>query len=759
MARADDPTPRAQRLTPLVTVSALAAATALAFGRVFQGRTPTLALIAAGLLAVALGWATRRRGLALATLASLLGLALALTWLVFPQTAWYGLPTSRTLRAVGRSIEYVGRQTRNQVAPAPPLAPLMLAAITAVWAASSSAYTLAVRAGSPLLAVLPPVALVGFADIVLEDGVRPVYAVLFLLAALAVVFSDGLRRIHQWGPVWSGRYEGRALRSATGRSLRRVALVAVAAALLVPGLLPGFRSKALIDFSGSGSSAVRLDPFVSIHASLQREEPVDLFRVTSATPSYWRLFALDQFDGSTWEMSDPGLQDAQEYGTPARFPGAFPGGSTPVEERFRILTDLGDRWIPMAYPAESLTFGDGGVRYDATLGVAQAPYPLQEGTEYEVISRRVLPTPEQLDAVTFGSPAQYGRYTFLPGDVPPKVKEVALRWAGEEPTPYRQVFAIAQHFHDGDFTYSQDVEPTADAQALVRFLTQTRTGFCQQYATAMAVLVRELGYPARVAVGYRPGTSDEGVYTVRSDDAHAWVEVLFPGYGWLPFEPTPGPFGNPLAQPGTYLNPTAPTEGGGGQAGQGSEAGGGQDAATGGLPPKIQSIEFQGSRRGGGARPFDLPSLPAPQPKEPGYSIPYRWLLGLLLLALVVLAIAIPLVKSLWRRRSLHRRQEPRRRVLAAYRVFDGEATDLGLGRHAGETLAEYRGRLTEQVAFSDGHLATLTRVTERAAYAAEPMRPEEADAAVRATRTAIRDMRRSTGLLRRMTGIFRPGL
>jgi len=270
MARSEDTAPRAQRLTPLVTVGALAFATALAFGRVFVGRLPTLELIAAGLLAVAVGWATGRRGLLQATLASLVGLALALTWLVFPQTAWYGLPTLRTLRAVGRSLEYVGQQTRNEVSPAHPLVPLMLAAITAVWAASSSAYTLAARAGSPLLAVLPPVALVGFADIVLEDGVRPVYAVALLLAALAVVFSDGLRRIHQWGPVWSGPYEGRALRSATGRGLRRVALVAVAAAVLLPGLLPGFRSAALVNFSGTGGSAVRLDPLVSIHASLER---------------------------------------------------------------------------------------------------------------------------------------------------------------------------------------------------------------------------------------------------------------------------------------------------------------------------------------------------------------------------------------------------------------------------------------------------------------------------------------------------------
>jgi transglutaminase-like putative cysteine protease len=758
MARSEDSTSRAQRLTPLLAVGALASATALAFGRVFVGRLPTLELIAAALLAVAVGWATARRGLLVATLASLVGLAFALTWLVFPQTSWYGLPTLRTLRAVGRSLEYVGQQTRAQASPTPALPPLMLAAMTAVWAASSSAYTLAARAGSPMLAVLPPVALVAFADIVLEDGVRPVYAVLFLLAALAVVFSDGLRRVRQWGPVWSGPYEGRALRSATGRGLRRVALVAIAAAVLVPGALPGFRAPALVDFSGTGGSGVRLDPLVSIHASLQRDEPLKLFQVRADEGSYWRVLALDEFDGSDWTMSDQSLEGASEYSAPARFPALYPADSAVLEQRFHILTDLGDRWIPMAYPAETLTYAQGGVRYDAGLGVAMSPDPLQEGTEYEVVSRRVQPTPEQLDAVTFGDPAQYGRYTFLPGDVPPEVREIALRWAGDARTPYRQIFAIQRHLHGGAFTYSQDVEPRDDAQAIVRFLTQTQTGFCQQYATAMAVLVRELGYPARVAVGYRPGDLQDGVYTVSTDDAHAWVEVLFPGYGWLPFEPTPGPFANPLAEPGTYLNRTAPTQGGSSGGTEGAETPGGNGGGVRGLPPKLRSLEFLGGRRRGGIGPTTPPPLPAAE-AGPGYSIPYRRLLEILLLGLTVLAIAIPLGKLAWRSRTLHRRREPRELVLAAYRVFDGEAADLGLARRTGETLAEYHERVSARVSFSNGHLGTLTRATERAAYASSATTREEAEGAVRAARTAIRDMRRSAGLLRRVTGIFRPGL
>jgi transglutaminase-like putative cysteine protease len=760
MARPEDATPRAQRLIPLATLGALAFATALTFGRVFAGRAPTLKLIAAGLLAVAIAWATGRRGLFLATLASLVGLALALTWFVFPQTAWYGLPTLRTLRALGRSLEYVGQQTRTQVAPSPALAPLMLAAVAAVWAASSSAHTLAVRAGSPLLAIMPPVALVAFADIVLEDGVRPLYAVVFLLSALAVVFSDGLRRIRQWGPVWRGPYRDRTVSAVTGRGVRRVALVAVAAAVLVPGLLPGFRSEGLVDFSNTAGAAVRLDPFVSIHASLNRETPQEIFRVASTEGAYWRVVALDQFDGSEWRMSDPNLEDAPVYGSPALLPALYPADADVLTQRFEVLNDLGDRWVPMAYPAESLSLPDVEVRYDDSLGVAQAREPLEEGARYEVTSRRVQPTPEQLDAVTFGSAAEWGRWTFLPASLPPEVADIAREWAAGQPTPYRQVLAIQDAFDDPSFQYDKTVKPQADAQALVRFLTETRVGFCQQFSVAMAVLVRELGYPARVAIGYRPGERDGDTFTVKTDDAHSWVEVYFPGYGWLPFEPTPGQ-ANPVGEAGTYLDPVAPEAGGAQGAPDGAEGElpGGTD---GGLPPKIRGFEFGNEPvRGGGALPPGLVPSPvvAPQEDGSGYAIPYRLLVEIALLALGLLAVLVPSVKWLWRRRMLHRRGRSREAVLAAYRVFDGEAADLGMGRRDGETLLEYGLRIREAVPFSDGHLEALTAAATRAAYSAEPIAPEEAEQATRVARVAIRDMRRSAGIVRRITGVYRPGL
>jgi transglutaminase-like putative cysteine protease len=766
MATQQEPTPKAHRLLALGAGGLLAAATAIAFGRVFVGHGATWKLLVAGLASVAVAGLLERRSLLLSTLASAVCLLVALAVLVFPQTTWLGLPTSETLGAIRDALERVGEQARVQVAPSAPLTPLLLAAVTAVWTASFSAHALAIRAGAPLLAVLPSVALVGFTDTVMQDGARPGYAVLLLSAVLFVCFVDGMRRIRQWGPMWGSR--GKPLSAATGHGARRVATLAVAVAVLVPGVLPGFHSVALVDFSTTGSHKAHIDPFVSIKAQLQRRDPVDLFQVTSvdssgdARAAYWRLYALDQFDGNTWRSSDPDAERGRILSTPATLATSSPF-SPAIDQGYRILTDFADRWLPMAYPPQTVNVPFGTIRYDTELTAAVAPDTFDEGLEYSVRSLVVSPTPEDLDAVSVAPSVLLGmgvpdRYTFVPDDVPVAVRQIAEAWAENASTPYRQVLAIQQHFvSSGDFHYSIDVRPKADANALVDFLTRTKTGFCQQFAAAMAVLVRELGIPARVAVGFRPGSQSGDTFTVSTEDAHSWVEVLFPGYGWLPFEPTPGGWRSPLATAGSYLSPETPGACPPSEPGcaAGGETTAGSGTTGGSLTGKLQQVEFSVGDEGGRRRRGGV-ETPIP---DTGYSIPYRLLFLALLALAALLLITVPIVKAAWRRRTVHGARDPDTLVLRAYRVFDGEAADLGLGRADGETLAEHRDRLAAVVRFSDGHLDRLTIAAIRAAYSGRPTTELEARDALRDARTAIRDIRSDAGLLRRLRGVYRPGL
>ena len=110
--------------------------------------------------------------------------------------------------------------------------------------------------------------------------------------------------------------------------------------------------------------------------------------------------------------------------------------------------------------------------------------------------------------------------------------------------------ALANWLSAPPFRYSLSAAPSATAAGLTSFLTTTRTGYCVQYASAMTVLTRLLGIPARFVTGYTAGTPGKGgSYVVKTTDAHAWTEVYFPTFGWIRFEPTPsGPAAPPAGR-------------------------------------------------------------------------------------------------------------------------------------------------------------------------------------------------------------------
>ncbi len=122
--------------------------------------------------------------------------------------------------------------------------------------------------------------------------------------------------------------------------------------------------------------------------------------------------------------------------------------------------------------------------------------------------------------------------------------------------PYDMAKTMEQQFHRGDlFVYNTDVRYlscTAEKLSTSECFAKYKTGYCQYYATTMAVLLRELGVPVRIVDGYLPGTRDErtGVETLLALDRHEWVEVYFPGYGWVPFDPTGGESGRTADDPG-----------------------------------------------------------------------------------------------------------------------------------------------------------------------------------------------------------------
>jgi Transglutaminase-like superfamily/TgpA N-terminal domain len=303
-----------------------------------------------------------------------------------------------------------------------------------------------------------------------------------------------------------------------------------------------------------------LDPITA------RKEGRDVFVVEADDAEYWRMFTLDTYDGESWTgLDEIGSMRGVRLTTPARLPRA--GGHAPprarfLDQTFRILGDVGfARALPMAQTAEEIGGPIGDITWDPARSVAFIDGALELGTTYTVRSRIVVPTAEQLDRVEHLAPSKDDRWTALPPDLDPRIAQIAERWTSHATSDYRKVLAIQQRFHRGDFVYRTAVDAAVDDDAVVEFLTKSKAGFCQHYSSAMAVMVRTLGLPARIGGGFRVGTQQaSGTYLVSNTDAHVWVEVLFPRYGWLQFEPEPGTDPHPNAQPGTYLNPGPPVD-------------------------------------------------------------------------------------------------------------------------------------------------------------------------------------------------------
>lgn len=148
------------------------------------------------------------------------------------------------------------------------------------------------------------------------------------------------------------------------------------------------------------------------------------------------------------------------------------------------------------------------------------------------------------------------RYLGLPEDVPARVTALARDLTATAPTAYDRARAIESYLRE--IPYSLDVpEPPARREVTDYFLFDLQRGYCDYYATAMAVLARAAGLPARLAVGYASGSYDaeRGEYTVREAEAHAWTQVYFTGYGWVDFEPTRGRAAPGRAEPLTQGGP------------------------------------------------------------------------------------------------------------------------------------------------------------------------------------------------------------
>jgi hypothetical protein len=176
------------------------------------------------------------------------------------------------------------------------------------------------------------------------------------------------------------------------------------------------------------------------------------------------------------------------------------------------------------------------------IAAVRAPRILRPGEKYTVTSRFFSPSPGDLARANGIYPQSIADYYLqLPADFPASVRNLSKSLTANATTPYDKVMAINKYL--AKIPYDASIKgPPSGADPVEYFLFSQKSGFCLYYASAMATMLRSVGVPSRLVVGYLPGEPGEkvGAYLLKDKDYHAWPQVYFTGYGWVDLEATPG---------------------------------------------------------------------------------------------------------------------------------------------------------------------------------------------------------------------------
>ena len=556
---------RSRRLLYLACLIGLAATSGLAVARV---GTPS---IAAALLWVVI----------VAALAGSPGLVRRKAWplalVLLPLGAYVVVRTQlsppATVHGPGEQWTFYVQQLRDgahayathhlpfDLAAAPELK--LLLALLVYWAAAAAAFlALSLRRALPAIAIL--LALLGF-GLTIDEAARVVWLPLMflLLAGCLLMLSRSLER-ERWKP-------GDALAGGA------TALIASLLALTLLGTTPVAAGKPWQDWrtwgggGGQDFTSLVFDWMENYPGLLDPESNAEVMRVRSPVATYWRANALDSFTGATWFSAQHGPVRLQASGSSGSSAYAVPA----------LYPEPPGKLVTMVFESKSLStdyYFTGGAPRTLVIDRDRPPYlwltdahalwmshRLGPGLSYKLTA--VVPQIGPADLIDRGRdyPEDLEPYRLLPfrdaaamtGPAPEREWRDAMNYSaaarewqglyalnreivGAATDPYQIALRIEEYLR---FNYAYSLTPpdTAYQSPYAAFLFDTKTGYCQHFAGAMAALLRFNGIPARVAVGFTSGSRiTHDTFVVTRNDAHSWVEVYFPGVGWVAFDPTPG---------------------------------------------------------------------------------------------------------------------------------------------------------------------------------------------------------------------------
>jgi transglutaminase-like putative cysteine protease len=482
-------------------------------------------------------------------------LLLVLTWMFPSREEIISLiPSPATFTHFGQLISQAGTDTRSYGVPVPDRDGLLFVAVLGIGAVAIAVDLLTVVMRRPALAGLPMLAIYSVPVAVYIDSVPVLPFIVGAVGYLWLLVADNVDRVRRFGRRFTG--DGRDVDvwepSPLAAAGRRLAVIGVAAAVLlplaVPGITTGLLSRLTQSGTGVGGTGVggtgggRINLFASLSGQLTQTDTREMVRVTTDEPDpfYLRVGVADVVTSQGFSShSNSGRTIARGLPDPRNDPSTNEASYTQYHATIDAV-GLDQTLAPVYSTVNGINDLDRGWYYDANAQAVYSPRNTTKGRKYQIDYLRAKYTPAELRKAPPLAPDNPLRATLTAVPKDDIVDTLVNQLIKGQKTDYDKVRAIYDHFsRDNGFSYSLQTQNGTSGSDIAAFL-KNKIGFCQQYAAAMAWMVRDAGIPARVAFGFtRGGTKDRNTYIITNRNAHAWTEVYLNGFGWIPFDATP----------------------------------------------------------------------------------------------------------------------------------------------------------------------------------------------------------------------------
>lgn len=634
------------------------------------------------------------------------------------ETLWRGLvPTADTLDRVGGLLQQAGTVLQTYAAPAPTTEGVSFLVVSVLTLTAVSVDSMAVTGRAPASAGIPLAA--GFLVSVSNTGraMEPWYFLAVGLLWLVMLAQQSHRVTSGWSSPHRQESRGGQDVSTGPRSLRGLAQVlgastlvlAILAASALPHLPPTFFGGGLArnpeartvggDAAGEVAFTETMDPAQDLRN--QSQAPVLRYRTSGTSAEPLRVTATERFADGRWQAPERLSADLLPLNSPLPRP---PGVADDVEVSTYQTQVLDNQLAPphLAAPAPLVGLdlsGGGDYRFDLSDSTA-----VLQGRAPRYTAEHQAPTPGAQLPDHVGSvpadPADFSSDLLTVDDASADaIAALSEQVVGAEDNALQAAILMQNHFRQpGAYTYSLELTPAAEVGAAdpISAFIASRRGYCVQFAQTMVMMARHEGIPARMAVGFLPGTrQNDGSRTVVVADAHTWPELWISGMGWTRFEPTPG-------------------------------------ARASSTPPWTRApVDSDQAPATAQPAPDPVPELPeptdaAPPPADSWVDDLRRLLptiasvLGLVLV-LALLMTVVPLIGRRHRERGLREAHDPAGRVEGHWQVLTRSLADLGVEQPPARSPRVMRGYYEQRTVLPSPAQDSLRRATatlERSRYA-----------------------------------------